>query len=87
MDATPRRLDASIGGNTMADDADHAANLQQAENDAAVARHRAKPAAAGRRACATCKKAVSELRRRNGAQLCIKCQTDAELFLRGRGQR
>ena len=74
----------------MADDADIASDLQQAEIDAALARHRAKVPGQGRAACAECGDAIHPLRRKDGARLCMPCQTDAERALRGlppRGNR
>jgi RNA polymerase-binding transcription factor DksA len=71
----------------MADEADHATALQQAEIDALVARHRAKAVAQGRKHCNECGAAISELRRQAGARLCVPCQIDAERALRGIGPR
>lgn len=67
----------------MTDDADRAAELQQLENDAAVARHRAKTPGKGRNTCAECGEGIHPIRRREGAQLCMECQTTVERALRG----
>jgi RNA polymerase-binding transcription factor DksA len=67
----------------MADEADHATALQQAEIDALVARHRAKVAGHGRKSCEHCDEPISDLRRRDGARLCLSCQIEAERALRG----
>ena len=71
----------------MADEADEASALQQREIDTLVARHRAKVPGHGRKACADCGEPISDLRRRDGAKLCLDCQIDAERALRGLGPR
>lgn len=71
----------------MADEADRAADLQQAEIDRALAAHARKVPGEGRHDCARCGEPISALRRRDGARLCMDCQVNAERALRGLGSR
>lgn len=74
----------------MADEADHATDLADREREQILAARRTKVPGQGRRTCAQCGDAISDLRRRDGARLCMPCQINAERALRGlppRGNR
>jgi RNA polymerase-binding transcription factor DksA len=67
----------------MSDDADIASDLADRERAQILAARRAKVPGRGLRECAQCADAISDLRRRDGARLCLPCQIDAERALRG----
>ena len=64
----------------MADECDRAQRFEEAARDNALSLHMRRHAhhAPGLARCQECDEPISDLRRREGARLCVECQSDAE---------